>query len=169
MNEQEPPRWAPPRWAVHVTMVWIAIGTATGLLLAEPRSTWYLTAYYGIVGGNALGLIAYVQIVGYGILEEIHMVISHWNNLRDKRKAEEKRAKELEQAREELEEVRKEAAKQGIERGIEQGLERGREQGLEQGLERGRREEREGWIAWNRRRMEAEKAGESFTEPPPLG
>ena len=165
MSEQEPPRWAPPRWAVHVTMVWIAIGTVIGLLLAEPRSTWYLTAYYGLVGGNALGLIAYVQFVGYGILEEIHMVISHWNNLRDKRKAEEQRAKELEQSRKELEEVRKEAAKRGEERGEERGLERG----LEQGLEQGRQEEREAWLAWNRRRLEAEESGESFTEPPPIG
>jgi hypothetical protein len=46
-------------------------------------------------------------------------------------------------------------------------MEQGREQGKEQGREQGREEERLIWTAWNRRRVEAEKKGEPFNEPPP--
>ena len=68
------------------------------------------------------------------------MVISHLNNLRDKRRVEEARAKELAQARAEA---------------------------TKQGLEQGRQGERDAWLAWNRRRLEAEQSGQAFTEPPP--
>ena len=33
--------------------------------------------------------------------------------------------------------------------------------------EEGKKRERQRWVAWNRRRLEAEAIGESFTEPPP--
>ena len=136
MTEPERQRWVPPRWVIHLSVAWFASGTVIGLLLATPRDTWQLTAYYGLAGGNALGLIAYVQLAALGIMEEVHMVISHLNNLRDKRKVEEARAKELAQAK-------AEATKQG------------------------RQAERDAWLAWNRRRLEAEQAGQAFTEPPP--
>ena len=144
MTEPERQRWVPPRWVIHLSVAWFASGTVIGLLLATPRDTWQLTAYHGLAGGNALGLIAYVQLAALGIMEEVHMVISHLNNLRDKRRVEEARAKELAQAK-------AEAAKQGLERGLEQG----------------RQAERDAWLAWNRRRLEAEQAGQTFTEPPP--
>ena len=35
------------------------------------------------------------------------------------------------------------------------------------GEERGRRETQQRWEDWNRRRLEAEKKGEKFSEPPP--
>ena len=136
MTEPERQRWVPPRWVIHLSVAWFASGTVIGLLLATPRDTWQLTAYYGLAGGNALGLIAYVQLAALGIMEEVHMVISHLNNLRDKRKVEEARAKELAQAK-------AEATKQG------------------------RQAERDAWLAWNRRRLEAEQSGQAFTEPPP--
>ena len=136
MTEPERQRWVPPRWVIHLSVAWFASGTVIGLLLATPRDTWQLTAYYGLAGGNALGLIAYVQLAALGIMEEVHMVISHLNNLRDKRRVEEARAKELAQAK-------AEATKQG------------------------RQAERDAWLAWNRRRLEAEQAGQTFTEPPP--
>ncbi len=41
------------------------------------------------------------------------------------------------------------------------------EQGLEQGLEKGRAENQRLWLAWNRRRQDAEERGVPFTEPPP--
>ena len=144
MTEPERQRWVPPRWVIHLSVAWFASGTVIGLLLATPRDTWQLTAYYGLAGGNALGLIAYVQLAALGIMEEVHMVISHLNNLRDKRRVEEARAKELAQAK-------SEAAKQGRERGLEEG----------------RQAERDAWLSWNRRRLEAEQAGQAFTEPPP--
>ena len=54
---------------------------------------------------------------------------------------------------------------------IERQRERLREEGREQGLEEGREEGREALAseieAWNRRRLEAERRGEPFDEPPP--
>ena len=35
------------------------------------------------------------------------------------------------------------------------------------GRKEGRREERREWIAWNERRMSAEREGRTFYEPPP--
>ena len=36
-----------------------------------------------------------------------------------------------------------------------------------EGLEQGREDERRRWVAWNERRVEAEKNGQPFDEPPP--
>ena len=36
-----------------------------------------------------------------------------------------------------------------------------------EGREKGREEERRKWATWNERRLEAEKRGEPFDEPPP--
>ena len=38
---------------------------------------------------------------------------------------------------------------------------------LERGREEGRAEERAAWTAWNTRRIQAERRGEPFDEPPP--
>ncbi len=38
---------------------------------------------------------------------------------------------------------------------------------LREGIEIGREEANQEWEAWNQRRMDAEKAGRSFNEPPP--
>ena len=40
---------------------------------------------------------------------------------------------------------------------------------FEAGLAQGQQQERAQWVAWNRRRLEAEQRGEEFTEPPPTG
>ena len=37
----------------------------------------------------------------------------------------------------------------------------------EEGEAIGREQERQRWVAWNRRRLEAKAKGEAFTEPPP--
>ena len=41
-------------------------------------------------------------------------------------------------------------------------------EGKEEGLQEGRREKSEEVRQWNERRLEAERRGEEFTEPPPL-
>ena len=58
-----------------------------------------------------------------------------------------------------------------IPRRIEQlkdlGRKDGRREGQKEGRKEGRREERQKWMAWNERRMSAEKEGRPFYEPPP--
>ena len=51
--------------------------------------------------------------------------------------------------------------------GREEGRVEGRAEGRVEGHEEGRVEAYAEWVAWNRRRMEAETNGEPFTEPPP--
>ena len=52
---------------------------------------------------------------------------------------------------------------------FEAGLAQGRQQGQELGQQQGQQQERAQWVAWNRRRLDAEQRGEEFTEPPPTG
>ena len=54
-----------------------------------------------------------------------------------------------------------------IPRRIEQLKDLGRKEGRREGRKEGRREERRKWMAWNERRMSAEKEGRLFNEPPP--
>ena len=51
--------------------------------------------------------------------------------------------------------------------GRAEGLATGLERGLEQGRAQGITEAHEAWIAWNRRRVEAERHGHNFDEAPP--
>ena len=57
--------------------------------------------------------------------------------------------------------------KEAKEEGIEEGRAEGRAEGIEEGKAEGKAEEREAWIDWNNRRLEAEAKGEEFNEPPP--
>ena len=45
--------------------------------------------------------------------------------------------------------------------------EQNRRKALAKGREKGRGETQALWVAWNRRRLEAEERGEAFHEPPP--
>lgn len=56
---------------------------------------------------------------------------------------------------------------EGRDEGRAEGHEEGRAEGRVEGHQEGRVEAYAEWVAWNRRRMEAEANGESFTEPPP--
>ena len=47
------------------------------------------------------------------------------------------------------------------------GIIEGKAEGIIEGKVEGKAEERELWIAWNDRRLEAERKGEVFNEPPP--
>ena len=55
----------------------------------------------------------------------------------------------------------------GRREGRREGQKKGRIEGRIEGRKEGRREERREWIAWNERRMSAEKEGRLFNEPPP--
>lgn len=55
----------------------------------------------------------------------------------------------------------------GLKEGEEKGKAEGREEGKAEGLAEGRSEAWNEWQSWNQRRLEAEKEGRSFTEPPP--
>ena len=50
---------------------------------------------------------------------------------------------------------------------IEKHKAEGREEGIEKGLERGMAQADADWMAWNRRRVEAERQGLTFDETPP--
>ena len=66
-----------------------------------------------------------------------------------------------------------EGREEGLAEGREEGLAEGREEGLakgrEEGLAEGQAAERSQWLDWNRRRLDAESAGQPFQEPPPGG
>ena len=59
----------------------------------------------------------------------------------------------------------------GLEEGRTAGLEEGRTAGLEEGrtagLEEGHAKAQAMWRAWNQRRLDAERQGREFAEPPP--
>ena len=106
-NEQDGQRrgrWTPPRWVVHIALAWFIVGSVIGLLLETTIGIWWWVAYHGLVGGNALGLIVYVNGGAYLLAEELHMIISHLNNLKDREEAEDKAQRDLRAAREEAEE-----------------------------------------------------------------
>ena len=54
-----------------------------------------------------------------------------------------------------------------IERHKAEGREEGREEGMTAGIATGEAAERRRWTEWNSRRVEAERAGVPFDEPPP--
>ena len=54
-----------------------------------------------------------------------------------------------------------------IERHKAVGREEGREEGMTAGIATGEAAERRRWTEWNSRRVEAERAGVPFDEPPP--
>ena len=62
-----------------------------------------------------------------------------------------------------IEEHRAEGRAEGIEQGRAIGLEEGRTAGLKEG----RAEVQTKWRAWNQRRLDAERQGREFVEPPP--
>ena len=85
---------------VHIALAWFIVGSVIGLLLETTIGPWWWVAYHGLAGGNALGLIVYVNGGAYLLAEEWHMIISHLNNLKDREEAEAKAQRELRAARE---------------------------------------------------------------------
>ena len=106
---------------VHIALAWFIVGSIIGLLLETTIGPWWWVAYHGLAGGNALGLIVYVNGGAYLLAEEWHMIISHLNNLKDREEAEAKAQRELRAAREQAEE-------QGRRAGQEQAREAARQE-----------------------------------------
>ena len=75
------------------------IGSVIGLLLETTIGPWRWISYHGLAGGNALGLIVYVNGGAYLLAEEWHMIISHLNNLKDREEAEAKAQREADDIR----------------------------------------------------------------------
>ncbi len=125
-NEQDGQRrgrWTPPRWVVHIALAWFIVGSIIGLLLETTIGPWWWVAYHGLAGGNALGLIVYVNGGAYLLAEELHMIISHLNNLKDREEAEAK-------ARREADAIRA-AAKEEVRKAQETAREQGRHEARE--------------------------------------
>ena len=97
---------------VHIAAGWFIVGSVLSLLVETTAGPWWRVAYEALVGGNGLGLIVYVNGGAYLAAEEVHMIISHLNNIRDREEAEAKARREREEAvakaRREREEARRE-------------------------------------------------------------
>lgn len=57
--------------------------------------------------------------------------------------------------------------KENLERKVEKGIAAGLAQAKAEGIEQGKAEVRQQWMVWNTRRMDAERKGIPFDEPPP--
>ena len=118
---------------VHIALAWFIVGSIIGLLLETTIGPWWWVAYHGLAGGNALGLIVYVNGGAYLLAEELHMIISHLNNLKDREEAEAKAQRDLRAAREQAE-------AQGRRAGQEQGRQEARESARQEAQESARQE-----------------------------
>ena len=107
---------------VHIAAGWFIVGSILSLLEETAVGPWWRVAYEALVGGNGLGLIVYVNGAAYLAAEEVHMIISHLNNIKDREEAEAK-------ARREREEAVAKAREEGQAQGKAEGEARGQAQG----------------------------------------
>ena len=137
-NRRNRRRWTPPRWVVHIALAWFIIGSVIGLLLETVTGPWWRVAYEALTGGDSLGLIVYVNGGAYLLAEELDMIISRLNRLKDQ---DQFRAEgEAEGRQQGRQEGRAEGRQQGREEGQAEGLKQGREEGQAEGLKQGREE-----------------------------
>ena len=137
-DRQNRRRWTPPRWVVHIALAWFIIGSVIGLLLETVTGPWWRVAYEALAGGDSLGLIVYVNGGAYLLAEELDMIISRLNRLKDQ---DQFRAEgEAEGRQQGRQEGRAEGRQQGREEGQAEGLKQGREEGQAEGLKQGREE-----------------------------
>ena len=108
-------RWTPPRWVVHIALAWFIIGSVIGLLLETVTGPWWRVAYEALAGGDSLGLIVYVNGGAYLLAEELDMIISRLNRLKDQ------------------DQFRAEGEAEGRQQGRQEGRAEGRQQGREEG------------------------------------
>ena len=111
---------------VHIALAWFIVGSVIGLLLETTIGPWWWVAYHGLAGGNALGLIVYVNGGAYLLAEEWHMIISHLNNLKDREEAEAKAQRELRAAEAAAREQAEAQAQREVAAAREQAEEQGR-------------------------------------------
>ena len=135
-------RWTPPRWVVHIALAWFIIGSIIGLLLETVTGPWWRVAYEALAGGDSLGLIVYVNGGAYLLAEELDMIISRLNRLKDQDQFRaEGEAEGRQQGRAEgRQQGRAEGRQQGREEGQAEGLKQGRAEGQAEGLKQGRQE-----------------------------
>ena len=100
---------------------------------------YLLAAIFGLAAGTALMSAIFVEVIGYMVL--------------------------LIPAR--IKQLKEEGRKEGREEGRKVGQEEGRKEAQEEARQEGRESERQQWLAWNERRLTAEREGRSFDEPPP--
>ena len=137
-NRRNRRRWTPPRWVVHIALAWFIVGSVIGLLLETVTGPWWRVAYEALAGGDSLGLIVYVNGGAYLLAEELDMIISRLNRLKDQ---DQFRAEgEAEGRQQGRQEGRAEGRQQGREEGQAEGLKQGREEGQAEGLKQGREE-----------------------------
>lgn len=129
-NNRNRRRWPPPRWVVHIALAWFIVITVISLLLETTTGPWWWVTYHALTGGNAVGGLVYGNAGAYLIAEEIHMIISHLNNLKDQEIAAERRQSDLAKARAEAHAA---ARAEALTEGRQEGLETGRHEGLEEG------------------------------------
>ena len=103
---------------VHIAAGWFIVGSVLSLLVETTVGPWWRVAYEALVGGNGLGLIVYVNGGAYLAAEEVHMIISHLNNIRDREEAEAKARREREEA---VAKARREGKAQGEAQGQAEG------------------------------------------------
>ena len=125
---------------VHIALAWFIVGSVIGLLLETTIGPWWWVAYHGLAGGNALGLIVYVNGGAYLLAEEWHMIISHLNNLKDREEAEAKAQRDLRAAEAAAREQAEAQARREVAAAREQAEEQGRRAGQEQAREAARQE-----------------------------
>ena len=111
---------------VHIALAWFIVGSVIGLLLETTIGPWWWVAYHGLAGGNALGLIVYVNGGAYLLAEELHMIISHLNNLKDREEAEAKAQRDLRAAEAAAREQAEAQAQREVAAAREQAEEQGR-------------------------------------------
>ena len=139
-------RWTPPRWVVHIALAWFIIGSVIGLLLETVTGPWWRVAYEALAGGDSLGLIVYVNGGAYLLAEELDMIISRLNRLKDQDQfraegeAEGRQQGRAEGRQQGREEGQAEGRQQGREEGQAEGLRQGRQEGQAEGLQQGRQE-----------------------------
>lgn len=83
---------------VHIAAGWFIVGSVLSLLVETTVGPWWRVAYEALVGGNGLGLIVYVNGGTYLAAEEVHMIISHLNNIKDREEAMAKVRRERDEA-----------------------------------------------------------------------
>ena len=145
-NRRNRRRWTPPRWVVHIALAWFIIGSIIGLLLETVTGPWWRVAYEALAGGDSLGLIVYVNGGAYLLAEELDMIISRLNRLKDQDQFRaEGEAEGRQQGRQEgraegRQQGRQEGRAEGRQEGQAEGLKQGREEGQAEGLKQGREE-----------------------------
>ena len=114
---------------VHIAAGWFIVGSVLSLLEETAVGPWWRVAYEALVGGNGLGLIVYINGAAYLAAEEVHMIISYLNNIRDREEAEAKARREREEAVAKARREREEAVAKARREGQAQGEAKGRAAG----------------------------------------